>query len=149
MILQSWDKYREVGILILRVGFGILFMFHGYPKLIGGMSSWTKLGGAMVDLGFNFIPAFWGFMAACSEFTGGLLLILGLFTRPASFFLMFTMIVATLTHILQGDSFGRYSHAMKAAIVFLSILFIGPGKYSLDEYWLSWKQNQNNKKDIT
>ncbi len=109
-----------------------MFMFHGYSKVLGGPESWTRLGGAMTVVGINFIPVFWGFMAALSEFGGGLLLALGLFTRSASFFLMMTMIVATLMHISNGDSFGRFSHALEAAILFFSLLLIGPGKISLD-----------------
>jgi len=148
MILYSRTEYRELGILILRAGFGILFLFHGYPKLAGGPDSWSKLGGAVIDLGINFIPTFWGFMAALSEFGGGLLLILGLFTRFASFFLLVTMMVATIMHIGNGDSFGRYSHALKAAIVFLSFMLIGSGKYSLDEFLIKWKRDKHSHKNI-
>lgn len=36
MILRSLDKYRDVGLLILRVGIGLMFMIHGFPKLFGG-----------------------------------------------------------------------------------------------------------------
>ena len=74
-----------------------------------------------------------GFLAAASEVGGGLLLALGLFTRPACFFLSGTMIVATLMHVSSGDPFVKYSHALESAILFFSFLFIGPGKISLDE----------------
>ncbi len=40
MILRSLDKYRDVGLLILRVGIGIMFMGHGLPKLIAGPEKW-------------------------------------------------------------------------------------------------------------
>ena len=86
----------------------------------------------MNALGVDFAPMAWGFMAAFSEFAGGLLLVLGFFTRPACFFLFATMIVAISTHISKGDPFLKYSHAMEAGILFLSLIFIGPGKYSLD-----------------
>ena len=127
------NRYRDKGLLILRVGIGISFMFHGYPKLAGGPEKWAKLGKALTNLTFDVYPTFWGFMAAISEFFGGLLLALGLFTHPACFFLLCTVIVAALMHITRGDSFGKFSHALEAAILFLSLLFIGPGKYSLDE----------------
>ncbi len=135
LILQfnKFDKYRDKGLLVLRVGIGIMFMCHGFPKLTAGPEVWTKLGGALSNIGINFAPSFWGFMAAISEFGGGLLLALGLFTRPACFFLLNTMIVAVIMHISNGDSFVKYSHALEAAILFFSILLIGPGKFSLDE----------------
>ena len=88
MIFHQLDKYRNEGLLILRIGIGIMFMLHGFPKLTGGTEAWTKVGGALSALGINFAHTFMGFMAAISEFGGGLLLLLGLFTRPACFFLL-------------------------------------------------------------
>ena len=133
MIFHHLDKHRDTGLLILRVGIGIMFILHGLPKLIGGPEIWTKVGGALSVLGIGFAPGFFGLMAAISEFGGGILLALGLFTRPASVFLLITMIVATLMHVSSGDPFVRYSHALESAILFFSFLFIGPGKFSLDE----------------
>lgn len=133
MIFQKLDRYRDQGIFILRLGIGIMFIFHGFPKLRAGPEAWVKLGGALSAVGINFAPTFMGFMAAISEFGGGILLILGLFTRPACFFLLSTMIVATMMHLKNGDSFVKYSHALEASILFFSLLFIGPGKFSLDE----------------
>ncbi len=141
MIFYKLNKYHNFGLLLLRVGIGIMFMIHGYPKLIGGQEVWAKIGGALSTIGIGFAPALMGFMAAISEFIGGLLLILGLFTRPACFFLFSTMVVATLMHLNMGDSFGRYSHALEAAILFLSFIFIGPGEISLDEKF-SRKKNE-------
>lgn len=133
MIFRNFDKHRDKGLLILRVGIGIMFMCHGFPKLTAGPVVWTKLGGALLAMGVNFVPGFMGFIAAISEFGGGLLLTLGLLTRPACFFLLSTMIVATLMHVKSGEPFTTYSHALEAAILFFSLLFIGPGKISLDE----------------
>ncbi len=133
MILRFLDKYRDIGLLILRVGIGIMFMIHGLPKLTGGPEKWIMLGGTMKSFGIGFAPMAWGLMAAFSEFAGGLLLALGFFTRPACFALLATMTVAASMHISKGDPFVVYSHAMEAGILFLSLIFIGPGKYSLDD----------------
>ena len=141
MFLQTLDRHRNKGLLLLRVGIGIMFMCHGLPKLIAGPAAWTKLGGATAAIGVHFAPTFMGFMAAISEFGGGLLLVLGLFTRPACLFLFSTMIVATMMHIQKGDPFGKYSHALEAGILFFSLFFIGPGKVSLDEKLSQRKEN--------
>ena len=133
MIFHKLDKYRDIGLLILRVGIGIMFMGHGIPKVLAGPETWARLGGALSAFGINFAPTIAGFMASISESGGGLLLALGLFTRPACFFLMSTMIVATSMHMSKGDSFVPYSHALEAAILFFSLIFIGPGRFSLDE----------------
>ena len=132
MVFRFLDKYRDVGLLILRVGIGVMFVFHGLPKLIAGPETWTLLGVGMKALGIGFAPTAWGFMAALSECGGGILLILGFFTRPACFFLLTTMIVATMMHIGKGDPFLKYSHAMESGILFFSLILIGLGRYSLD-----------------
>ncbi len=133
MILTFLNKYRDVGLLILRVGFGIMFMFHGAPKMFGGPEKWSRLGTAMGNFGIDFLPAFWGFMASFSEFFGGILLISGLFFRPACILLTITMIVAAGFHIGRGDGFPGASRAIENGIVFLSLTLIGPGKVSLDK----------------
>jgi len=132
MILTSLTKYREPGLLIMRVGLGIMFIVHGWPKLIGGPELWTGLGGAMANLGITFAPAFWGLMAGVAEFGGGICLILGLAFRPACILLAFTMGVAATHHLANGDGIGRASHAIEACVVFASLILIGPGKYSVD-----------------
>ncbi|RNL50538.1 DoxX family protein [Pedobacter jejuensis] len=132
-ILDNLGKYRNTGLLLLRVGLGIMFIIHGFPKLAGGPDGWTGLGGSMKVVGVDFLPTFWGFMAAATETFGGFLLIVGLFFRPASILLIFTMIIAALVHFSKGDGLQGASHAIELAIVFLGLIFIGPGKYSVDK----------------
>ncbi len=58
------DKYRDEGLLLLRAGFGAMFLVHGAPLLFGGPAVWKTLGAAMGIYGIKFLPEFWGFMAA-------------------------------------------------------------------------------------
>ena len=125
---------QDFGILVLRIGIGIMFVLHGYPKLFGGVATWTSVGGAMSTMGITSAPAFWGFMAALSETLGGLFLIFGFLSRIASLFLCGTMFVAFMMHFKNGDSFVQYSHALEAAILFFSLIIIGPGKIAVDRY---------------
>ena len=133
MILTFLNKHRHIGLLILRIGLGCMFLIHGGPKLFGGPEKWEKIGMAMNNLGIGFIPTFWGFMAAISEFIGGACLILGLFFRPACILLTITMLVAAISHLSKGEGLMGASHAIEVGIVFLSFILIGAGKYSLDE----------------
>lgn len=130
--LRSDFRYKDTGLLLLRIGIGTMFILHGWPKLAGGPARWEAIGQTMELVGISFAPAFWGFLAGFAEVAGGLLLILGLFWRIACLFLLLTMIIAATRHIAAGDPFNVYSHAVEAAILFFSLLFIGPGKYSLD-----------------
>ncbi len=133
MILTGLTRFRDAGILVLRVGIGLSFMAHGIPKLMGGPEKWVTLGKAMGNIGVTFYPVGWGFMAGFSETVGGLLLVLGFLFRPACMLLLFTMFIAGLMHIKLGDPFTKWSHALEAGIVFLALIFIGPGKYSIDK----------------
>lgn len=132
-IFDNLGKYRNTGLLLLRLGIGVMFIIHGFPKLAGGPEGWTGLGGSMKVIGINFLPVFWGFMAAATETFGGFLLIVGLFYRPACMLLVFTMIIAALVHFGKGDGLQGASHAIELGIVFFNLIFIGPGKYSVDK----------------
>lgn len=132
-IFDTLGKYRNTGLLILRVGLGVMMMVHGFPKLAGGPEGWTGLGGSMKVIGVDFLPVFWGFMAAVAEGVGGLMLVLGLFFRPANMALVFTMIIAALVHFGKGDGLSGASHAIELGFVFFALIFIGPGKYSVDK----------------
>ncbi|MEE8328599.1 MAG: DoxX family protein [Thermodesulfovibrionia bacterium] len=133
MFFTYLSKYRDTGLLILRIGIGLMFMLHGAPKISGGPEKWEKLGMTMKYVGIEFLPVFWGFMSAVSEFIGGMFIILGLFFRPACMLLAFTMTVAAAMHLGKGDGLKGASHAIEAGVVFLSLILIGPGKYSIDE----------------
>jgi len=126
-------KFREEGLLILRLGIGAMFLFHGLPKLIAGPDKWLQVGHAMRYLGVDLMPVAWGFLASLAEAGGGLCLMLGLFFRPACLLMAWTMGVAATMHISKGDGLQTASHAIEAGILFFSLMLIGPGRYSLDK----------------
>lgn len=132
-IFDTLGKYRNTGLLILRVGLGAMMMFHGLPKIMGGPDKWAALGGSMKVIGIHFLPTFWGLMAALAEGMGGFLLLLGLFFRPVNMLLAFTMLIAALVHFGKAEGIMGASHAIEVGIVFFSLIFIGPGKYSVDK----------------
>lgn len=134
MLFKFLSKYRDLGLLIMRLGLGVMFLLHGLPKLTGGPSRWKALGGAMGNLGIDFYPVVWGFLAAVTEGIGGVLLILGVFYRPTCVLLCFVMAVATVKHIHAGDAFmGTTSYPLELAFVFFGLAFVGPGRFSIDK----------------
>ncbi|MDH5828390.1 DoxX family protein [Sphingobacterium sp. SG20118] len=132
-IFQTLGKYKDLGLLMIRIGLGAMMIVHGFPKIMGGMPMWEKLGASMGVLGVHFLPVFWGLMAAVTESIGGLFLLIGLWTRPSLLLLAFTMFIATLVHFGKGDGLNGASHAIELCFVFFGLLFIGPGKYSVDK----------------
>lgn len=131
-MMADLERYRDHGLLVLRVGLGAMFVAHGYPKLAGGSAHWTRLGKSMKHVGIDFAPELWGFLAGVSEVGGGILLALGLLFQPACLALLATMIVAAMSHLGRGQSLIAASHAIEDGLVFLALIFIGPGSFALD-----------------
>lgn len=132
--MNKTSTKKDIGLLILRSVVGLCMLtLHGLPKLMGGPETWKKVGLAMGNLGINFFPTFWGFSAAIVESLCALFIIIGLWTRPNSILLAFTMLIATITHLSQGDGFNVASHAIELMAVFIALSLIGPGKYSVDK----------------
>jgi putative oxidoreductase len=138
MANKNPGKKIDIALLVLRVGIGAsTLLFHGWGKITGGPERWAGVGGAMANLGIDFLPTFWGFMAAFSESVGSLLLGLGLLFRPSAALLAGTMSVAAISHLSRpagapGSGFGAASHALELACVFVALLLTGPGRFSLD-----------------
>ena len=133
MLSKFFNNHGDIGILFLRLLTGLGFVFvHGEAKIFGGPELWAKIGNAMSNYGITFYPTFWGFMAGFSEFFGGILLLLGLFVRPAASFMAFTMVTAFVTHISRLDPWARAIYPVEMLGIFLCLIFVGAGKYSLD-----------------
>jgi putative oxidoreductase len=133
MKFRFLSRYRDEGLLLLRLGIGVMFLLHGGPKLLAGPDKWQQVGGALQYLGVDFFPTFWGLLAALSEFGGGLCLIFGFMFRPACLLMTVTMAVATTMHFGRGDGLMGASHALESAILFVSLMLIGPGRFSVDK----------------
>lgn len=137
----SHSRYNDIGLLIIRVSIGLIMAIaHGYGKLSGGPEGWERMGHQMENLGISFLPLFWGFMAMFSEFFCSILLVLGLFFRPAAALLVATMLVAAVRHLslppeASGAGFKGASHALELLAVYLALFFTGPGKYNITALW--------------
>ncbi|MDZ7772385.1 MAG: DoxX family protein [Balneolaceae bacterium] len=129
--------YRDIGLLIIRAGLGVVFVLHGYPKVFGGPEKWEEVGATMQYLGIEFAPMFFGFMAGAIELFGGLFLAFGLFFTPTLALMILVMAVAAAEQVATGGGLTGIAHPIELALVFLGLLFIGPGRYSLE-----WRINR-------
>lgn len=127
-------KTQQLGLLILRVGVGILFFIFGWEKVTGGEQLWAGVGGSMKLFGISAWPAFWGLLATTAEFLGGLLLIFGLFTRFAAASLVFTMFVAVIFKFSLGATLADTTGAIAMFLINVFFLLNGGGLYSADNF---------------
>ena len=109
---------------LLRVVAALLFMSHGTMKLLGIPAS-------------DFQPPLFSLfgLAGALEIVGGILLVLGLFTRPVAFILSGEMAVAYfMAH--AGQSFFPLQNGGESAVlfcfIFLYLVFAGPGALAVD-----------------
>ena len=115
----------DFGLLLMRVGFSIGMMTHGYGKFLKVIQGNFEFGDP-IGIG----PTFSLILASIGEFIAPILIILGLKTRLATIFPTLTMLVAfTISH--EGDLFSKKEKAFVYLIAFLTLYFTGPGKYSL------------------
>jgi putative oxidoreductase len=131
-LFSNLGNYKNFGLLIIRIGLGIMFIYHGLPKLLGGPDKWEHLGTATGSVGVHFLPMLWGLLSAITETFGGFLVVVGLTFRPVCLLLVIELIVAAVFTFHQSG-LGDATHAIEDAVTFAGLLFIGPGKYSVDK----------------
>jgi len=116
-----------LGWTLVRVTFGVMLVLaHGIPKATGDMASFA---GRVGSLGFPF-PTFFAWCAVLTEIVGGVLIAVGLFTRPAAALAAFTMIVAAFRH--RPDPFTLMEKPLLFLTVFVALILAGAGPWSLD-----------------
>ncbi|HLT48433.1 MAG TPA: DoxX family protein [Rubricoccaceae bacterium] len=117
----------DAGLLLLRLFAGLALAFaHGVNKMPPSEGFVTSVG----ELGYP-APGFFAWAAGFSEFLGGLLLALGLLTRPASLFIAVVMATAAFGRHAD-DPFSVKEKPLLFLAVVLMFLLAGSGRYGLD-----------------
>jgi putative oxidoreductase len=122
---------------LLRIVLGLLLIPHGAQKLFGlfGGAGLTANAQLFDRLGFH--PGmFWGTLVGCVEFFGGILLVIGLFTRCASLAVTIFMLTAIYVTSKAGGFFWtNRGSEYSILILFVALYFLirGAGAYSVDE----------------
>ncbi len=117
----------HIALLFLRVFAGLTMAFaHGVGKIPPQAQFVSFLESMSLPL-----PIVMAWLAGLSEFLGGILVALGLLTRPAALTLVVTMSVAAfVAH--ASDPFVKKEMALLYFMIFIFIFSAGPGKWSLD-----------------
>jgi putative oxidoreductase len=124
--------------LALRVPVGLIFMAHGAQKLFGAFGGYGLQGTGQWMASIGLEPGYlMAMLAGSGEFFGGLLILVGLLTRPAALVLAVTMVVAIFSvHFSNGlfMSNNGYEFALALLAVSISLVFSGSGKVALDGF---------------
>lgn len=126
-MFEAFERCRPLALSGLRIVAGLMFLQHGTQKLFGfpapamgpfDITSQLGIGGVL-------------------ELVGGVLIVLGLFTRPVALILSGMMAVAYFQfHAATGGFFPLVNKGELAALycwVFLYLAFAGPGSLAVDK----------------
>ena len=127
---------NRAGALALRIPVGIIFAAHGAQKLFGWFGGYGLEGTGQFFASVGLQPGYlMALLAGLVEFFGGLALVVGLLVRPAAAALAFAMLIAVFgVHWSKGffAAAGGYEYALALFAASLSLLFSGPGRFSVD-----------------
>ena len=113
---------------LLRVVAGLLLVTHGYGKIVNPFGA----AGMVESLGF-YPGVFWSPLLAATEFFGGILVAIGLFTRPAAFAAAIVLLVTVYFHgIVKAEGLGGAEKSILWTAIFLFFAVRGGNRHSLD-----------------
>lgn len=128
----------NIGLLIIRLVIGVLFIGHGAQKLFGWFGGYglKGTGGWFESIGMK--PGVtMALFAGLAEFIGGILFALGLLTPLAGILIAGTMLMAIIkVHAPNGlwSTANGYEYNLTLLVVAIGIALIGPGQYALDTF---------------
>lgn len=124
----------ELGLAILRVVLGVIFIAHGYPKIAGGVAGTGEFLG---QLGIP-LAGFFAWVVTLLEVFGGIALVIGFLVTPVALLLSFHMLVGiVLVHApngfyVIGPGQGGIEFNLLLIAGLLALVLVGPGMAALD-----------------
>ena len=113
---------------ILRVATGLLLVTHGYGKILNPFGA----SGMVESLGF-YPGALWSPLLSATEFFGGILIAIGLFTRPAAFAAMIVLAVTVYFHgIVKAEGLAGAEKSILWTAIMLFFAIRGGNRHSVD-----------------
>ncbi|MBI2793380.1 MAG: DoxX family protein [Ignavibacteria bacterium] len=114
---------------IIRIVLGVLMIYHGGRKLFG---EFDNVVADIAEIGWP-LPYIQAFATVFIEFAGGILLVVGLFTRPVAFASVVLFNIITFLY-LYVNPFPAKEKALLYLILSVYVFFMGPGKFSVDHF---------------
>jgi len=123
----------NVGLLLARIGIGVLFLTRGLLNLFGGSVRWIQIGSRMEYLNIHSAFPLWGILAAFLVTCGGILIMIGLRLRPVAVILAFLSFLA-LASQAQNIGIVDLAQSLSALLILAGLFCTGAGSFSLDAY---------------
>jgi putative oxidoreductase len=126
--LRYLDRLQPLALLVMRLVLGLIMVGHSYHKIFGGLHQYVQF------LGSLGLPAWSAYLSASAEFFGGLLVLVGLFTRCAALAICIDMAVAIAKVHFHNGLMGKngYEFPLALATLAFSLIFFGGGPIGLD-----------------
>jgi len=126
---MNWSKAESIAYTLLRVVAGWLFFQAGATKILGWFGGVPP--GVTIAVGSH------AWIGGMLEMIGGLLILIGLFTRPAAFIVSGEMAVAYFQFHQPNGTWPHQNQGTAAVLfcfIFLYMSAKGGGEYSLDAF---------------
>jgi putative oxidoreductase len=126
--LRYLDRLQPLALFVMRLTLGAVMVGHGYHKVFGGLQQHAHF---VSSLG---LPAWTAYLSSFAEFFGGLLVLLGLFTRAAAFAICIDLSVAIAKVHFHSGLMGEHGYEFPLALATLAfaLVFFGGGPMAFD-----------------
>ena len=129
--MRYLDRLQPLALLVMRLVLGALMAAAGYHKVFGGLHHYAQ---TVAGLG---LPAWLGYVSAFVELIGGILLVVGFFTRCAAFAICIDLCITIWKVLLHNGLIGSPDRpgsqfALAASALAFALIFFGAGPIALD-----------------
>ncbi len=126
--MRYLDRLQPLALLVMRLALGAVMVGHGYQKVFGGLHHYVQF---IESLG---LPGWSAYLSAFAEFFGGLLVLVGLFTRAAAFAICIDLCVAIAKVKLHNGLLSEHGYQFELSLAALAfaLIFLGGGSIGLD-----------------
>lgn len=126
--MRYLDRLQPLALLMMRLSLGVIMVAHGYQNTFRHLHDHMHM---VASLG---LPAWLGYVSSFTELLGGLLILVGFFTRPAAFAVCIDLVVAIWKVHWHNGLMADHGIEFPLAIatIAFALIFFGGGAIAID-----------------